>query len=267
MRRRVGVKGRADGLAYQKKAQEIKTISYQSAIETVEKLESKLTAFAKKHKHDIQTDPAFRALFLQMCAPLGVDPLVSSKKKGIWANLGLGLEEFYSELSVKVAEVCIATRSRNGGLIAVKEVKRRLNQRGTKFNLSSLASSSNYTQVISEDDIITAVSKLSALGSGFRAVQIGDLTMIVSVPTELDIDHMEVMKIALGDREEGDLTQNSIPREAGQVTLKNVMDKTGWEADRCQRALDLLLSEGMAWIDENRGITSYWFPSVWKEGI
>ena len=259
MRRRVGVKGRADGLAYQKKAQEIKTISYQSAIETVEKLESKLTAFAKKHKHDIQTDPAFRALFLQMCAPLGVDPLVSSKKKGLWANLGLGLEEFYSELSVKVAEVCIATRSRNGGLIAVKEVKRRLNQRGTKFNLSSLASSNN-TQVISEDDIITAVSKLSALGSGFRAVQIGDLTMIVSVPTELDIDHMEVMKIALGDREEG-------RREAGQVTLKNVMDKTGWEADRCQRALDLLLSEGMAWIDEHKGITSYWFPSVWKEGI
>jgi hypothetical protein len=104
MRQRVGVKGRANGLdAYKKKAQEMKTISYQSAIEMVEKLERKLTDFAVRHKHEIQTDASFRSMFLQMCAPLSVDPLVSSKKKatkgGLWAMLGLGLEEFYAELS------------------------------------------------------------------------------------------------------------------------------------------------------------------------
>jgi ESCRT-II complex subunit VPS22 len=42
-------------------------------METVEKLEIKLAEFAKKHKHDIQHDPAFRAKFLEMCAPLGED--------------------------------------------------------------------------------------------------------------------------------------------------------------------------------------------------
>jgi len=49
-----------------------------------------------------------------MCVPLGVDPLSTSKS--FWGAM-LGLGEFYYELSVKVAEVCIASRSRNGGII------------------------------------------------------------------------------------------------------------------------------------------------------
>ena len=63
----------------QKKADEMKAISLQSAIDTVEKLEIKLTEFAKVHRDEIQNDPVFRQRFLQMCAPLGVDPLASKK--------------------------------------------------------------------------------------------------------------------------------------------------------------------------------------------
>ena len=44
----------------------------------------------------------------------GVDPL--SAEKGFWGSM-LGIGEFYYELSVKVAEVCLASRSRNGGII------------------------------------------------------------------------------------------------------------------------------------------------------
>ena len=73
---------RSTGPKFQKKADEMNPISLQSALETVEKLEIKLTEFAKKHFKDIQNDPAFRQKFLEMCAPLGVDPLLS--KKGFW---------------------------------------------------------------------------------------------------------------------------------------------------------------------------------------
>lgn len=100
--------------SYAKKAEELKATSLASAMETVEKLEVKLADFAKTHKHAIQHDPAFRAKFLDMCAPLGVDPL--SAEKGFWGNM-LGIGEFYYELSVKVAEVCLASKSRNGGII------------------------------------------------------------------------------------------------------------------------------------------------------
>jgi ESCRT-II complex subunit VPS22 len=59
-----------------------------------------------------------------MCKPLGVDPL--SAENGFWGSkLGigefcysmLGIGEFYYELSVKVAEICLASRSRNGGIM------------------------------------------------------------------------------------------------------------------------------------------------------
>jgi ESCRT-II complex subunit VPS22 len=66
----------------QKKTDEMHALSMQSAVDTIEKLQIKLTEFAKEHQSDIQDDPAFRKSFLQMCAPLGIDPLVS--QKGFW---------------------------------------------------------------------------------------------------------------------------------------------------------------------------------------
>jgi len=243
-RRGIGV-SRSAGPKFQKKADEMKATSLQSALETVEKLEIKLTEFAKKHAKEIQNDPAFRQKFLQMCAPLGVDPLLS--KKGFWGNV-LGMGDFYYELAVKVAEVCLASRSRNGGIISIAEVKSILSARKTKFQLGDQT-----TKKYSGDDIKTAIQKLSKLGGGFRTIEVGNSTMIVSVPTELDNDHMEIMGLAQA--------------YAGSVSIEQVRDGTGWNDDRSQRALNLLLGQGMAWLDEHKGQILYWFPSIWKEGV
>lgn len=210
----------------------------QSAMDTVKKLEVKLTEFAKKHRHEIQQDPAFRHQFLQMCAPLGVDPL--SRENSFWGKL-LGMGDFYYELAVKVAEVCIASRSRNGGIISIQEVKEILEKRHTKFQLGG-----QKTQTYSKQDIQTAISKLSTLGGGFRTVQVGSSIMIVSVPTELDNDHMAIMVLAQDTR-------------AG-ISRIQVQKSTGWNEERTQRALDLLLTQGMAWLDTYKGEKLYWFP-------
>jgi ESCRT-II complex subunit VPS22 len=74
-------------------------LSMQSAVDTIEKLQVKLSDFAKKHQADINDDPSFRQAFLKMCAPLGVDPLVSTK--GFWAKtLGMVSRVFPSCLFV-----------------------------------------------------------------------------------------------------------------------------------------------------------------------
>lgn len=227
----------------QKKADEMHALSIQTAVDTIEKLQVKLADFANKHQSDIQDDPAFRQQFLQMCAPLGVDPLVS--QKGFWAKtLGVGIGDFYYELSVKVAEVCFATRTKNGGIIAVTEVCDTLNRnrRGT---------SNNKKDLYNKGDVEIAVKKLSTLGGGFRIVAVGQSDMIVSVPTELDNDHMEVMTLAQDGQ--------------GCVTNDEVRQRLSWSEDRVERALTLLLHEGMAWKDDFHGISFYWFPSVWKE--
>lgn len=222
---------------FSKKAEEIKATSLQSAVETVEQLQVKLADFAKEHRSQIQDDPAFRSQFLKMCAPLGVDPLVS--QKGFWAKtLGVGIGDFYYELSVKVAEVCFATKTRNGGIIAVTEVLETLNRKKEAYN---------------RGDISIAVKKLSKLGGGFRIIEVGKSEMIVSVPTELDQDHMEIMSLAQDGR--------------GCVTTDDVMQHLKWSSDRAERAITLLLQEGMAWKDDYLGISFYWFPSVWKEQL
>lgn len=261
-RGRAGISRINGGAKYNKKADEIKQVSVNSAVETVKKLEVKLSEFAKKHKKEIQEDPAFRKKFLEMCAPIGVDPL--SSKKGFWDGV-LGIGEFYYELAVKVAEVCMASRSRNGGIMSIAEVQSILMKRGTKFCFSdSQKKGSKY----SKDDIVTAIGKLSKLGSGFRTVKIGNSMMVISVPTELDNDHMEVIKIAQDIAEGGTLWFNiSQQRAIGEVTMDDVEKATGWDHERSKRALDLLLSEGMAWLDMYGGIEHYWFPSVWKEGL
>mmetsp|Transcript_12246 Transcript_12246/g.14032 ORF Transcript_12246/g.14032 Transcript_12246/m.14032 type:complete len:248 (+) Transcript_12246:99-842(+) len=240
-RRGVGV-GRS-GPKFQKKADELKAISLQSAMETVEKLEIKLTDFAKKHAKEIQHDPAFRQRFLQMCAPLGVDPL--SSKKGFWGQL-LGMGDFYYELALKVVEICYANRSKNGGIISVSEVKSILSSRKTKFQLCG-----QVTKAYTQDDIEIAINKLHKLGGGFRTVQIGKSKMILSVPTELDNDHMEIMSLA--------------QIYGGSISFDRIRGDKGWNADRCQRAIDLLLTEGMAWVDNYQGHTLYWIPSIWKQ--
>jgi ESCRT-II complex subunit VPS22 len=99
-----------------------------------------------------------------MCGPLGVDPLVSTKS--FWAKtLGVGLGDYYYELSVKIAEVCFATRSRNGGIIAVTEMQQILSR----------------NKKVHKGDIPVAVKKLAKLGGGFRIIKIGSSDMIVSV--------------------------------------------------------------------------------------
>ena len=229
----------------QKKADEMHALSLQTAVDTIEKLQVKLADFAKKHQSDIQDDPAFRQQFLQMCAPLGVDPLVS--QKGFWAKtLGVGIGDFYYELSVKVAEVCFATRTKNGGIMAVTEVRDTLNRTRNRAR-----SGKKQKDLYSKADVAIAVKKLSTLGGGFRIVTVGASDMIVSVPTELDNDHMEIMTLAQDGK--------------GCVTVDEVQQRLSWSEDRVERALTLLLHEGMAWKDDFHGISFYWFPSVWKE--
>jgi len=228
----------------QKKADEMHALSIQTAVDTIETLQVKLADFAKKHQSDIQDDPAFRQQFLQMCAPLGVDPLVS--QKGFWAKtLGVGIGDFYYELSVKVAEVCFATRTKNGGIMAVTEVCETLNRARNRTRKKK------QKELYGEADVAIAVKKLSKLGGGFRIVTVGASDMIVSVPTELDHDHVEVMTLAQDGQ--------------GCVTVDEVRQRLSWGEDRVERALTLLLHEGMAWKDDFHGISFYWFPSVWKE--
>ncbi|GAB4849648.1 hypothetical protein Ancab_004443 [Ancistrocladus abbreviatus] len=196
---------------------------------------SHLEEFARKHKNDIRKNPTFRAQFHEMCAKVGVDPLASNK--GFWAEL-LGIGDFYYELGVQIVEICLATRPHNGGLISLQEL----------CNLLGLKRK-NAREPVSEDDCLRAISKLKVLGSGFEVISFGKKKLIRSVPTELNKDHNEILELA---------------QAQGFVTVEEVERRLSWSPGRATDALDTLLDEGLAMIDDGHrdGKRRYWFPCV-----
>ena len=96
-----------------------------------------LHSFSVTHGAEIRSNPSFRAEFARMCNAIGVDPLASSNHKAskgdkagggsFWSQmLGGSVNDFYFELAVRVVEVCRETRSENGGMIDVPQVRKRV---------------------------------------------------------------------------------------------------------------------------------------------
>jgi len=152
----------------------------------------------------------------------------------------------------------MAARTRNGGIMGVEEVRCTLARRKGRGRFGSGGNGGDEGQGYSQEDIIASVGKMSKLskpGSGFRTVEVGGGIMIVSVPTELDNDHMEVMGSAMR-------------HGRGEVCVEDLSKDTGWDTERVKRSLNLLLAEGIAWLDVDKdSVERYWFPSVWKEGL
>ncbi len=201
-----------------------------------------LESFAAKHKHEINANPVFRSQFTKLCSQVGVDPLASNK--GFWSSI-LGVGDFYYELAVQMIDICLSTRQQNGGLIAIDDLMNRLKEKRGK-----------QSQEISRDDITFAMKSVSGLGNGFHLLSVGMQTLVVSVPTELNTDHVAIMELA-----------NS-PASGGCVSVQSITKALGWPRTRIDTVLNLMMQEGMAWIDTPIGTpydhSNYWFPSLYK---
>ncbi|KAL0477241.1 vacuolar protein sorting protein VPS22 [Acrasis kona] len=196
-----------------------------------------LEDFAQKHKKDINKDPEFRHRFSQMCMKIGVDPLASSK--GFWAEL-LGVGDFFYELAVQIIEICIRTRDQNGGLMELNEVVERVNRRRNKFRGGQ--------QGITANDVKQSIRNIKILGNGFELLLVGGRYYVQSVPCELSGDHTEILGVAA---------------QKNGLTLDQYARELSWTYQRVDQAMNLLLQEGFAWVDEQtRGERTYWFPGL-----
>lgn len=196
-----------------------------SVKESLEMFKDSLTTFARKYRHQINSDPQFRLQFHKMCTAVGVDPLASSK--GFWADL-LGLGDYYYELSVVLVQTCMLLRERTGGISSLDEIRNTI-QHSTNIGKNN---------VISVDDIARAVTTLSQLGNGFKMISIKGSPYIVSVPMELNKDHEEIFQLA------------GIEGHVGRDQALNLL---GWQAHRFDIVISTLLRESIAWVDIYEG--------------
>eukprot|EP00939_MAST-03C_sp_MAST-3C-sp1_P004740 g4740.t1 len=244
IRRRGGIAAlKAKKLALEKAKKAGESLE-EERIEHVEKVVSEfkknLEVFAKKHRDDINRDPEFRRDFQVLCQNIGVDPLASSK--GFWADL-LGLNDFYYELGVQIVDVCLTTRNRNGGLLALPELLRRLHAMRTAS-----------TRKVSKHDVVTAISKLKRLGGGFKVVEQNGVSYVRSVPSELSTEQSKLLD--LGKANGGVISQDLVERE-----MK-------WTSTFAEYAISTLVREGIVWVDLGEGgkdgDATYWFPSQFR---
>ena len=246
MRRKAGIgaihKQKLEQEKYKDKGTEIQENQFEQMTKQMEIFRVNLEEFATKHKTEIKKNAQFRRQFTEMCASIGVDPLASGK--GFWSVLGIG--NFYYELAVQIVEVCLATNYKNGGLISLDELRERLVQaRGRRKE----------HQEITNEDLLAAAKKLKIFGNGFSVVPIGrGKHLVQSVPGELSMDHTAVLQ------------QSSLSGNAF-VSQKILQRELKWEAERAQKALDHMVKEGLAWLDDQGEDTLYWFPSFFTACI
>lgn len=247
MRRKAGIgaihKQKLEQEKYKDKGTEIQENQLEQMTKQMETFRVNLEEFATKHKNEIKKNAQFRRQFTEMCASIGVDPLASGK--GFWSVLGIG--DFYYELAVQIVEVCMATNYKNGGLISLDELRTRLIQaRGRRKE----------HQEITNEDLLAASKKLKIFGNGFAIVPIGrGKHLVQSVPGELSMDHTAVLQ------------QASLSGNA-HVSRSMLENELRWERERAQKALDHMVKEGLAWLDEQgENETLYWFPSLFTACI
>ena len=203
-----------------------------------------LHQFSLQHGKEIRSNPTFRAEFARMCTAIGVDPLASSSHQGkpsaggsFWAQmLGRSVNDLYFEIAVRVVEVCRATRVENGGMMALAEVRTRVEKgRGIGGGME-----------VSDDDIRRAVDSLKPLGSGFQIVSLGRTQMIRSVPKELNTDQATVLEVIT---------------VLGYVTVSMLQANLRWEKARATAVIEDLVADSLVWIDMQADETEYWSPT------
>ena len=209
--------------------------------------------FSLTHAKDIRQNPQFRAEFARMCNAIGVDPLAGSNVKGasntngkassVWAKmLGSSVNDFYFELAVRVVEVCRETREENGGMIAVSEMRKRI-EKGRGIISGGID--------VADDDIERALESLAPLEGGFKIVPLGSNKFIRSVPKELNLDQSTVLEVI---------------QVLGYVTVSMLEDNLGWERARAVAVMDDLVSDSLVWVDSQAAETEFWSPASMHEG-
>lgn len=242
-----------------------------------------LRTFATKHRAKILSDPVFRTHFADMCNKLGVDPLGSGGRKGVWDYLGVG--EWTYALAVQVVDVCLSSRERNGGLMELDEVVRGVTRlRGgpaptpgsgssssnSRKGANAAKESASYATTsssssVTAQDVSRAINALQPLGCGYSIIDLGHgKKMVRSVAAEFDTDSLTLLEAA-SDSGLGHLTISSLRSfTAGRSVGGSSVPTGGWTVQRAVNALErALLNEGLVWMDDQEaGEVQYWIPSL-----
>lgn len=277
----------------------------------LESFRNVLLEFSTRHREEIRKDPALRHQFQKMCAGLGIDPLASTsavkprarllgstattsstnssgKGKaaanalgGLWQELFSTISDWEYELALQIVDVCVSTRARNGGMIGMEELIRRVSrlrrgQQGggasggaeVEAGAGAGAGAAGGEEVITSEDVERAIKALAPLEAGYEVVRLdhgqqssspsgGGKTYIRSVASELGIDQAILIGLASDPSSSSSSSASNSTRRRppppprGRLDERLVSRHLGWTPERTRSALEIMVKrDGLGWVDE-----------------
>lgn len=130
-------------------------------------------------------------------------------------------------------------QEKTGGLIYLDQVLERIKKTRNRF-----------VNEVSFDDCKRAIKKLNIFGNAFTLISMNNgRFMVQSLPEGMGLDHTQIIQLA--------------EMNNGVVDSDFISSNLKWEIYRVEKVLNLMLKEGIVWIDLNPNSRqcSYYFPS------
>lgn len=224
--------------AYQRKEAELLIDQLDSMIEDLESLKDQLKTFEKEHKGEIEDNKEYYQKVTKIREELGL-PLevgVYEWKESASLKDRITGGGFYDQLSMEILELGKKVTTSTGGIISVAELVLKINKERPG-------------KIVSATDITKAIDKLveAELIQPLRKLESGVL-IAEFIAIDLSSDQQMILNIA---------------SRQGYVTVEKLLMDTDWSADRVNRVLGEMESNGMAIKDESiHEGTKYWFPAL-----
>ncbi len=224
--------------AFKTKEAEIILKDLEQMLENIRELRSQLKKFEKKWSKDISKDESSYKKLVELRQELGLPDEVGvyefKESPSFWDRIGGG--DFFERLGVEILEKAKEVQEYTGGLMTLGEVVLLVNKERPG-------------KIIASKDVVTAIEKLTEAKLIPKPKELSSGVILVEfIPANLSDDQEEVL--ALSTRK-------------GWISLEELMLKTRWSQERCERILESMRDAGIARVDASYAEgKKYYFPGL-----
>ena len=224
--------------AYKAKEAELMIDDLERMLENIRELHSQLKKFEKKWKKDIEKNKDSYKKLVELRQELGLPNELGiyewKESATFWDKVGGG--DFFERLGVEILEKAKEIQEYTGGLMTLGEVVLLVNK-------------GRPGKIIPSKDVVEAIEKLSNAKLIPKPKELKSGVVLVEfIPANLSDDQEEVL--ALSTRK-------------GWISLEELLLKTRWTQERCERALESMRDAGIARVDASYAEgKKYYFPGL-----
>ena len=224
--------------AYKAKEAELMIDDLERMLENIRELHSQLKKFEKKWKKDIEKNKDSYKKLVELRQELGLPNELGiyewKESATFWDKVGGG--DFFERLGVEILEKAKEIQEYTGGLMTLGEVVLLVNK-------------DRPGKIIPSKDVVEAIEKLSNAKLIPKPKELKSGVVLVEfIPANLSDDQEEVL--ALSTRK-------------GWISLEELLLKTRWTQERCERVLESMRDAGIARVDASYAEgKKYYFPGL-----